>query len=190
MTTISPASAHRPPNPPPSTSSLRSLKRHPSTIATEQTKDKPSEGVAEERPAAKRLKVESPASAITLSIPASSNPVPAPENLSRLARPHDARSLPLEFINGFFVGSEAIQESLPQSPVTSRPSPPQLPQRPWKHSLLARKMAEDTLNNTGVRRRNDMQVQSVPYKTEPPRDAPRFVTDSKICKWGLSSTLF
>jgi len=40
-------------------------------------------------------------------------------------------------------------------------------------------MTDGVLNNTGVRKRTDMQVQSVPYKTDSPRDAPKFMVDSK-----------
>jgi hypothetical protein len=179
MTTISPADAHRSPAFLPSPSTFRPLKRQASSLASERKDDKSFRQTSEEKHNAKRQKLVSPTSA-------SGTPVFSPSTsnanfirATRLVRFQDAIKLPLELVNGFFVGSEGSQESLPQSPSGSRNSPPSLPQRPWKHSLLTRMNNEGSLNNSGVRRRNDMQVQTVPYKTEPPQDAPRFKPDSK-----------
>lgn len=182
MTTISPAGVHRPPNLQPPASNLLSLKRQASSTPIESTNDKALGRDVQEKLGLKRQKVESPESAAPLSIPAYSHPVSAIPDVKRFSRPQDVRRFPLEFVDGFFVGSEGIQETLLPSPVPCRPSPPLLPQRPWKHNLRARKMTEGSLNNSGVRKRNDMRVQNMPYKIEPPRDTPRFMTGSKHLK--------
>ena len=187
MTTISPAGAHRPPNLSASATTLRSLKRQASTTAIEKKDDKPFRRPTEEDSVAKRQKIESPGLVPAFSNPPIADPGSALSNVHRLTRPQDTKRLPLELIDGFFVGSEGVQESQPRSPVAKRSSPLSLPQRPWKHSLLMQTMTEGNLNNSGVRRKNDMQVQTMPYKTESPPDAPRFKTDSKHMKDHLLS---
>lgn len=182
MTTISPAGAHRPPSLPLSATPLRSLKRQASTTGIGKTHNRPLKQPADDGVPLKRQKVDSPTLAATLPNPPSNDPSSVVQNADGLAQVHHTRRLPLELVDGFFVGSEGMQELLPQSPVTSRSIPPSLPQRPWKHSLLARTKADATLNNTGVRKRSDKQVQTVPYKTVPPRDGPRYMSDRKHLK--------
>lgn len=182
MTTISPASVQRPPNLPSSASPLRSLKRQASRDANQRADDKAFKHPAEETPASKRPKVNLSGEAASSSVRSFTDPGPTISNKHNLARAQDARKLPLEFVNGFFVGSEGISEVQPPSPLAVRSNLPSLPQRPWRYNLLARKMTEGTLNNSGVRKRDDLQVQSVPYKTEPPGDAPKLGRDSKQLK--------
>ena len=179
MTTISPAGAHRPLTFPAPATPLRSLKRQVSTTTISKTDDNPLRLPAEEHPGPKRQKRVSPGSAAILSTPPFRNTDSATPNANRLARAQNTQRLPLEFIDGFFVGSEGTKHFQPQYPVEGRSSPPSLPQRPWKQNVVAREMSEGALNNPGVRRRIDMQVQNVPYKTEPPRDAPRLMAHSK-----------
>jgi mediator of RNA polymerase II transcription subunit 12, fungi type len=131
----------------------------------------------EEAPVSKRQKVESSSPALPPSVSASSDPCPVNANAHKLARAQDARRLPLELIDGFFVGSEGVHDRQPRSAGAVHSSPPLLPHRPWKHMSPARTVTEGILNNSGVRRRNDMQVQSEPCRTEPPQEAPKFMTE-------------
>ena len=179
MTTISQAGTHRPPTFPTSATPHRPLKRQASIIAIGKTHDETLRLPAEEDSVSKKQKRESPSSTANTSSPPSHEINIGKPTVNRLARARDTKRLPLELIDGFFVGSEGIQDSYAQSPVGGRSSPPSLPQRPWKHNSVARKVNDGGLNNTGVRKRDDIQVQSVPYKTESPRDAPRFTADSK-----------
>jgi hypothetical protein len=179
MTTISPAVAHRPPALPAAPTPLRSLKRQASSQAIGRTDGKSVRLLVEEDPGPKRQKRESPGLATTSSFPLFKSEDAVTPTADGLARVQHARRVPLEFIDGFFVGSEGIKELQPQTPAEGRSTSPSLPQRPWKHSSATRRMTDGVLNNTGVRKRTDMQVQSVPYKTEAPRDAPRLTVDSK-----------
>lgn len=176
MTTAMPAGVHRPPSLSLYAAPISSLKRQTSTAATGSTADTRSR-LVEEAPISKRQKVKSSSPAFPPSVPASSDPCPVNANAHKLARAQDAKRLPLELTDGFFVGSEGVHDGQPRSAGAVHSSPPSLPHRPWKHTLPAHAVTEGILNNSGVRRRNDMQVQSVPCKTEPPQDAPMFMTE-------------
>lgn len=186
MTSIVPAAIHRPPALPPSAAPIRSLKRQASTNSIGRADARPSRHSAGEDSDLKRQKLETPVPAAALSDPPIHDPSLAKPIAQRIIRAQETKRQPLEFIDGFFVGSEGFQDPQPQSPVTSRSSPPSLPPRPWKHNLAARTTTDGSLNNSGVRKRTDMQVQTVPYKTEPPRDAPRFMVDGKHINLFLS----
>jgi hypothetical protein len=186
MTSILPAGTHRPPAIPTSAAPTRSLKRQASTNNIGRPDARPSRHSAGEDSDSKRQKLDSPVPAAVLSDPPIDDPSLAKPIAQRFTRAQETKRQPLELIDGFFVGSEGIQVPQPQSPVTSRSSPLSLPQRPWKHNLAARTKTNGTLNNSGVRKRTDMQVQTVPYKTEPPRDAPRFMADGKHINLFLS----
>jgi len=179
MTTISPAGAHRPPTLRAAATPLHSLKRQASSQAIGGTDGQPFRHTVGEDPGSKRQKRDSPGSAVNSSFPLFKDGDPANQTADALARVRHTRRVPLEFIDGFFVGSEGIKDLQPQTPAGGRSASPSLPQRPWKHSLVTRRMTDGVLNNTGVRKRTDMQVQSVPYKTDSPRDAPKFMVDSK-----------
>jgi hypothetical protein len=179
MTTISPAGVHRSPTLLATTTPLHSLKRQASSQAIGRTDGNSFRHSVGEDPGSKRQKRDSPGSAVNSSFPLFKDGDPENPTADALARVQHTRRVPLEFIDGFFVGSEGIKDFQPQTPAGGRSASPHLPQRPWKHSLVMRRMADGVLNNTGVRKRSDMQVQSVPYKTDSPRDAPKFMIDSK-----------
>jgi hypothetical protein len=185
MTTISPAGAHRPPTLPAAATPLHSLKRQASSQAIGRTDGQPSRYSVGEDPGSKRQKRDSPGSAVNSSFPLFKNGESANPTADGLVRVQHTRRVALEFIDGFFVGSEGIKDSQPQTPAGCRSATPSLPQRPWKHSLATRRMTDGVLSNTGVRKRTDMQVQSVPYKTDSPRDAPKFMADSKYPEGNL-----
>ncbi|ERF76809.1 hypothetical protein EPUS_07989 [Endocarpon pusillum Z07020] len=179
MTTIPQAGTHRPPTFPTSATPHRPLKRQASITTIGKIDGEILRHPAEEDSVSKRQKRDTPFSTANTSNSPSHEINIGKPTANRLARARDTKRLPLELIDGFFVGSEGVQDSHAQSPVGGRSSPPSLPQRPWKHNSVARKVNKGGLNNTGVRKRDDIQVQSVPYKTEPPRDAPTFMADNR-----------
>lgn len=179
MTSISPAAAHRPPHLPWSGTSVRSSNREAANTGLGRTDDQPLKYSAEEDPAPKRQKLDLSISTAFTPAPPLYDPNLISLNTNRYSRSQDLPSLPLELIDGFFVGSERIQQLQPQSFPATHSTTPHLPQRPWKQNLLARVRADGTLKNSGLRKRDDVQVQTVPYKSEPASDAPKLFADSK-----------
>ena len=174
MTTISPAGTHRPPSFASPSNPPLSLKRTASAVRNDRHGQRTSGLSQGEGTALKRQKIDSVVSPSNRSAPTSPARLVKPNQGNKSVQLGEARKLPVELVDGFFLGSETVEVVS-----AARATAPSLPQRPWKHRNVPLRRTDILQNNTGVRARLDVLVQNVPYTPERPREAPVFNSDSK-----------
>lgn len=171
MSTISPVGSRPPSFVRPS--AHHSLKRTASAIDDSGTDTATSDVTASE------VKRQKYGNVLHIDLPSLTSPVEAARAEYNIgAQSSNARVQPTKIVDGFFVGSEGI-------PSSGSAAPPPFPQRPWNKTVVSRTRSDILVNNTGVRKRIDLQVQNVPYTADTPAKAPRLAPDrfASFCPW-------